>query len=143
ENIKKSLGGMVGGGPGGRLPPAGGPSADLAAKGEATVQSALASLSPGIEAGVKEINRLSDETEAKMEKSHLPAAVDKVNALKQAVASGASKEVLAEAVLAAAEAAASTWKDAKDILEGLLEQIPSIVMWAMKDIKAHALWSMS
>jgi uncharacterized protein (DUF2345 family) len=50
--------------------------------------------------------------------------------------------VIAEAFMSMAEAAMAAWDDAKKIIEGLLPQIPSIVLWAMKDIQATALWSM-
>jgi type VI secretion system secreted protein VgrG len=63
--------------------------------------------------------------------------------LDQAISSGASKEVIAGAVMALAGAAAETYKDAKKLVEDMLPQIPSIVLWAMKDINATALWGMS
>ena len=51
-------------------------------------------------------------------------------------------EAIAMGVLALADAAMAAWKDAAKIVEGMLPQIPSITLWAMKDIQATALWSM-
>lgn len=63
--------------------------------------------------------------------------------LHQAVSSGASNEVIAAAVMALASACYDTYKDAKKLIEDMLPQIPSIVLWAMKDISATALWEMT
>jgi type VI secretion system secreted protein VgrG len=63
--------------------------------------------------------------------------------LHQAVDSGASNEVIAAAVMALASACYDTYKDAKKLIEDMLPQIPSIVLWAMKDISATALWGMT
>ncbi len=45
--------------------------------------------------------------------------------------------------MVAAEAIAENIKDAQKLIEGLLPAIPSITLWAMKDINAAALWSMT
>jgi type VI secretion system secreted protein VgrG len=105
---------------------------------------ALAALAPGIEAGAAEINRLSTEASQGMSKLEGPVnkAITKMDALKTALEKDASPEVIAEAFMSMAEAAMAAWDDAKKIIEGLLPQIPSIVLWAMKDIQATALWSM-
>jgi type VI secretion system secreted protein VgrG len=105
---------------------------------------ALAALAPGIEAGAAEINRLSSQASEGMQKLEGPVnkAITKMDALKTAIEKDASPEVIAEAFMAMAEAAMAAWDDAKKIIEGLLPQIPSIVLWAMKDIQATALWSM-
>jgi type VI secretion system secreted protein VgrG len=105
---------------------------------------ALAALAPGIEAGAAEINRLSTEASQGMQKLEGPVnkAITKMDALKTALEKDASPEVIAEAFMSMAEAAMAAWDDAKKIIEGLLPQIPSIVLWAMKDIQATALWSM-
>lgn len=63
--------------------------------------------------------------------------------LHQAISSGASNEAIAGAVMALASAAYDTYKDAQKLIEDMLPQIPSIVLWAMKDINATALWSMT
>jgi type VI secretion system secreted protein VgrG len=105
---------------------------------------ALAALAPGIEAGAAEINRPSSEASQGMQKLEGPVnkAITKMDALKTAIEKDASPEVIAEAFMSMAEAAMAAWDDAKKIIEGLLPQIPSIVLWAMKDIQATALWSM-
>jgi hypothetical protein len=105
---------------------------------------ALAALAPGIEAGAAEINRISTEASQGMHKLEGPVnkAITKMDALKTALEKDASPEVIAEAFMSMAEAAMAAWDDAKKIIEGLLPHIPSIVLWAMKDIQATALWSM-
>lgn len=70
-------------------------------------------------------------------------AVASMDALKTSIESGASPEATAEAFIAAASAAADAYKDAAKIVEEMLPQIPSITLWAMKDINQRALWSMS
>jgi type VI secretion system secreted protein VgrG len=106
---------------------------------------ALAALGPGIEAGVGEINRLSNQASEGMQKLEGPVntAIQKMDALQKTLEKDASPEAIAEAFMGLAEAAMAAWDDAKKIIEGLLPQIPSIVLWAMKDIQATALWSMS
>ncbi len=105
---------------------------------------ALAALAPGIEAGAAEIDRLSSEASKGVENLQKPVAkaIAKMDALKASLEKDASPEVIAEAFMQMAEAAMAAWNDAKKIVEGLLPQIPSIVLWAMKDIQATALWSM-
>jgi type VI secretion system secreted protein VgrG len=105
---------------------------------------ALAALGPGIEAGVAEIDRLSSEASKGMQNLEGPVnnAITKMDALKTTLEKEASPEVIAAAFMSMAEAAMAAWGDAKKIIEGLLPQIPSIVLWAMKDIQATALWSM-
>src|SRR5262245_20683529 len=105
---------------------------------------ALAALAPGIEAGAAEINRLSSEASKGVDNLQKPVAkaIAKMDALKTCLDKDASPEVIAEAFMQMAEAAMAAWDDAKKIIEGLLPQIPSIVLWAMKDIQATALWSM-
>jgi uncharacterized protein (DUF2345 family) len=105
---------------------------------------ALAALGPGIEAGVKEIDRLSSEASKGMQNLEGPVnnAITKMDALKTALEKDASPEAIAGAFMSMAEAAMAAWGDAKKVIEGLLPQIPSIVLWAMKDIQATALWSM-
>src|SRR4029453_17173961 len=105
---------------------------------------ALAALAPGIEAGAAEINPLFTEATQGVQTLEGPVkkAITKMDALKTAIEKDASPEVIAEAFMSMAEAAMAAWDDAKKIIEGLLPQIPSIVLWAMKDIQATALWSM-
>ena len=117
----------------------------LASGAEATGMQALAALSPGIEAGAKEIQQRSENAAKGMQNLEGPVnnAIAKADAFKQALDKGASPEAIATAFMAMAAAASEAWADAKKIIEGLLPQIPSIVLWAMKDINATALWSMS
>lgn len=116
----------------------------LAAGAEATGYQALAALSPGIEAGAAELTRLSAQASQRMDKLSEPVsrAMESADKLGKAIESGASPEAIAGAFMTMADAVATAFNDAKALVEGLLPQIPSIVMWAMKDINAHALWSM-
>jgi type VI secretion system secreted protein VgrG len=116
----------------------------LAAGAQQAGMQALAALAPGIEAGTAEIDRLSSEAAKGVQNLDAPVnnAIAKMDALKTALDAGASPEAVAGAFMAMAEAAMAAWDDAKKIIEGLLPQIPSIVLWAMKDIQATALWSM-
>jgi type VI secretion system secreted protein VgrG len=111
----------------------------------ATGSQALAALAPGIEAGAAALQKQSDAATANMEKltPAVEATIAKTDALKAAIAAGASPENIAAAALVAAEAIAENIKDAQKLIEGLLPQIPSITLWAMKDINAAALWSMT
>jgi type VI secretion system secreted protein VgrG len=110
-----------------------------------TGSQALTALAPGIEAGAKTLRAQSDEASAKFEKLSpaVEATIAKTDALKAAIAAGASPENIAAAALVAAEAIAENIKDAQKLIEGLLPAIPSITLWAMKDINAAALWSMT
>jgi len=116
-----------------------------AAGASAAAQGALAALSPAVEAGAAEITALqSNAVEAAEGVSDQAAAAgEKAAALSEAVASGASPEALGAAFMAFADAALDAFDDAKKMIEGLFPQIPSIELWAMKDVNAHALWSMS
>jgi type VI secretion system secreted protein VgrG len=116
-----------------------------AAGAQQTGMQALAALSPGIEAGAVELNRMSEAASQGMQHLEGPVntAIAKMDGLKNALQSGASPEAVAGAFMDMAAAAMTAWKDAAKIIEGLLPQIPSIVLWAMKDIQATALWSMS
>ncbi len=60
-----------------------------------------------------------------------------------AIAAGAASEVLADKLLAAVGAADGASAELKKLLEGLLPEIPSIVMWAMKNYQVQALWQIS
>jgi type VI secretion system secreted protein VgrG len=63
--------------------------------------------------------------------------------LNKALESGASPEAVAAAFMGMADAVSKTMDAAKKVIEGLFPQIPNIELWAMKDINAHALWSMT
>src|SRR6185295_16802906 len=110
-----------------------------------TGSDALAKLAPGIEAGVKELQAQQDAAGKSYEKltPAVEATFAKSDALKAAIAAGASPENIAAAALVLAESIAENIKDAQKLIEGLLPAIPSITLWAMKDINAAALWSMT
>ncbi|NNF08169.1 MAG: type VI secretion system tip protein VgrG [Candidatus Eisenbacteria bacterium] len=110
-----------------------------------TGAAALAALSPAIEAGAAELNQLSEAAAEGMGNLDGPveAAIQAADALGTAIESGASPEAIAAAFMGMADAVAEAFEDAQKIIEGLLPQIPSITLWAMKDINALALWSMS
>jgi len=105
----------------------------------------FAALSPGIDAGVADLKARTEKASEQMAAldPKVNTAIEKGDALRQAIESGEGAEAIAEAAMAALSAAADAYKDAKAMVEGMLPQIPSIVMWAMKDIKADAMWSMS
>ena len=135
--------GKRGGGLSADLAGGGGGGGDPMAKAELAVQQTLAALSPGIEAGVAEIGKLSNKATEGMQNLEKPVgkAIAAMDAVKTAVEGGASPEVVAAAVMAMADAAMAAYKDAAAIVEGMLPQIPSITFWAMKNISATALWA--
>ena len=104
----------------------------------------MAALSPGIEAGAAELTSLSNQAVEGTENLEGPVAdtIAAADDLGQKIAAGASPEAIAGAFMSMAAAAAQAFGDAQKIVEGLLPQIPSITLWAMKDINAMALWSM-
>jgi len=106
--------------------------------------SALSELSPGIEAGAAELTTLSNNAVDGVDNLEAPVTetIEAADDLGEKIESGASPEAIAGAFMAMAAAAAQSITDAKKIVEGLLPQIPSITLWAMKDINAMALWSM-
>ena len=105
----------------------------------------VAAMGPGIAAASAELTARQAQAEKNMEvtgeKGH--AASKAASELHAAIASGAGAEVIAGAFMALAGAAYETYKDIQKTIEQMLPQIPSIVLWAMKDIDATALWSMS
>jgi type VI secretion system secreted protein VgrG len=105
----------------------------------------LAALSPGIEAGAAALTAMSAETTQNLTgvESDAGAAAASYQALNKALEAGASPEVVAAAFMGMADAVSKTVDAAKKVIEGLFPQIPNIELWAMKDINAHALWSMS
>jgi type VI secretion system secreted protein VgrG len=110
-----------------------------------TGMQALSALSPGIEAGAAELTRLSNQAAERADKLSEPVnkAIEASDALGKAIESGASPEAVAAAFMAMADAVAQAIGDAKALIDGLLPQIPSIVLWAMKDINGLALWSIT
>lgn len=116
----------------------------LASGGETTGMQALAALSPGIEAGAAELTRLSNQADrADQLNEPVNRAIEASDQLGRAIESGASPEAIAESAMALADASTKAFGDAQKLVEEMLPQIPSIVMWAMKDINARALWSMN
>jgi uncharacterized protein (DUF2345 family) len=71
------------------------------------------------------------------------ATQEKASALSDAIESGASPEVTAAAFMGLAASALDTLSAPMKMIEGLIAQIPNIELWAMKDVNAHALWSMT
>jgi len=108
-------------------------------------QNTLAALSPAIEAGAAELSSLQSDAAQVGENisDQVVATEEKASALNDAIESGASPEAVGAAFMAFADAAMDTYDDAKKMIEGLFPQIPNIELWAMKDVNAHALWSMS
>ncbi len=109
-----------------------------------TGEAAQSALTPGIEAGVAELTALSNQAVEGTENLEGPVGdtIAAADDLSQKIEAGASPEAIASSFMAMAAAAAQSFGDAQKIVEGLLPQIPSITLWAMKDINAMALWSM-
>ncbi|MFN0057621.1 MAG: type VI secretion system tip protein TssI/VgrG [Planctomycetota bacterium] len=138
EAIKSGAKGAATAGAGGGLDAAG-------AEAVKTAESGLAALSPSIEAGAKELTKLSKEAGKNAEKAEASAdkAANAVDQFASDLAANAGPEVIAASFLAMADSLSETLNDAKKVLEGMLPKIPSIELWAMKDINMHALWSMT
>ena len=124
----------------------GGKAAGAAEGAEAAAKTGgMEALGPALAGVTAELNAKQSEAEKNMGESEKAGTALGTHAgeLTQAISSGASKEAIAAAAMAMAGAAYDTYKDAKKLIEDMLPQIPSIVLWAMKDINATALWSMS
>lgn len=124
---------------------AAGAAGSAAADGAADAgNAALSALSPGIEAGAAELTALSNQAVEGTENLEGPVTdtIEAADKLNQAIEAGATPESIAAAFMSMAAAAAKAFADAQKIVEGLLPQIPSITLWAMKDINAMAVWSM-
>lgn len=124
---------------------AGGGAGAALAGAQNTGAAALAALSPAIAGGAAELSALSaqaGENASGVETAGSKASEAASN-FKSALESGASAAVVAGAFMAMAGAAADAVESAKKLVEGLLPQIPNIELWAMKDVNAHALWSMT
>ena len=106
---------------------------------------AVAAFGPAVAAVTADLSARQAQAEKNMGKAseHGAAAGKAAAELQQAVSSGASNEAIAGAVMALAGACYDTYKDAQQLIEDMLPQIPSIVLWAMKDINGTALWSMT
>src|SRR5690606_32601461 len=94
-------------------------------------------LSPAIERGAAELTKSAKERGEKLGEAYrrFEAANDKL-------AKATTPEEQATAIMEMANAVpVDVFKDLYSLLESLLPQIPSIEMWAMKDIKGTALWN--
>jgi type VI secretion system secreted protein VgrG len=136
---------LVKGGVAGAKGAGGGAQEKAEAAAAAGGKAALAAFGPTVSAVTADLHARQAQAEKNMGKAEAGGtATGKAAAeLHQAISSGASKEVIAGAIMALASAGLETYKDAKKLIEDMLPQIPSIVLWAMKDINATALWSMS
>jgi type VI secretion system secreted protein VgrG len=110
-----------------------------------TGSQALVALAPAIESGKSALNAQSEAAAASGEQlpDGVNEAIEAGEAFDAAIASGASPDNIAAAALTFAGSIADNFKDVQKIVEGLLPQIPSIALWAMKDVNALALWSMT
>jgi type VI secretion system secreted protein VgrG len=100
---------------------------------------------PAVGAASAEITRVVAGGEKGAAKSRAQAeaageAAAKFVALAQA---GASNELVASAFVGMAVAAYQAYADTRKLIDSLMPKIPSIVMWAMKDIKGEALWNVA
>ena len=122
---------------------------DAAGKAESAAKAggaaALAAFGPTVAAVTTDLHARQAQAGKNMAtaETHGEAAGKAAAELDQAISSHASNEVIAAAVMALASACYDTYKDAKKLIEDMLPQIPSIVLWAMKDISATALWEMT
>jgi type VI secretion system secreted protein VgrG len=100
---------------------------------------------PAIGAASGEITRICSEGEKGAVKSRAQAEAAGVAAATfvQAVQSDAGPEAVATAFVGMAVAAYQAYADTRKLIDGLMPKIPSIVMWAMKDIQGQALWNVS
>ena len=96
-------------------------------------------LSPAIETGAAELTKSATERGQK-----LGEALNKFEAANDKLAKADTPEAQATAIMEMVDAVPmGMFKDLYSLLESLLPQIPSIEMWAMKDIKGTALWGIA
>jgi type VI secretion system secreted protein VgrG len=100
---------------------------------------------PAIAAASGEITRICTEGAKGAVKSRGQAERAGLAAAKfvQAVQSDASPQAIASAFVGMATIAYQAYKDTRKLIDSLMPKIPSIEMWAMKDIKGQALWNVS
>jgi type VI secretion system secreted protein VgrG len=100
---------------------------------------------PAIGAASGEITRICSEGEKVAGISRAKGEAAGVAAAKfvQAVQNDAGPEAVASAFMGMAVAAYQAYADTRKLIDGLMPKIPSIVMWAMKDIQGQALWNVS
>jgi type VI secretion system secreted protein VgrG len=145
SGAKAAAAALIKGGVAGAQGAEGGAQEKAEAAAAAGSKAALAAFGPTVSAVTEDLHARQAQAEKNMGKAEASGTAMGIAAaeLNQAISSGASREVIAGAVMALASAGLETYKDAKRLIEDMLPQIPSIVMWAMKDISATALWSMS
>jgi type VI secretion system secreted protein VgrG len=71
------------------------------------------------------------------------AAGEAAGKFAEAVQNDAGAEAIATAFVGMAVAAYEAYAEAKKVIDGLMPKIPSIKMWAMKNIEGEALWNVS
>jgi type VI secretion system secreted protein VgrG len=100
---------------------------------------------PAIGAASGEITRICTEGEKGAAKATAQGEAAGIAAATfvQAVQSDAGPEAVATAFVGMAVAAYQAYADTRKMIDGLIPKIPSIVMWAMKDIQGQALWNVS
>jgi type VI secretion system secreted protein VgrG len=102
-----------------------------------TAEQIKKALSPAIELGAAELTKSATERGQK-----LGEALNKFEAAQDKLGKAGTPEEQAAAIMEMADAVpVDVFKDLYSLLESLLPQIPSIEMWAMKDIKGTALWN--
>jgi type VI secretion system secreted protein VgrG len=102
-----------------------------------TAEKIKKALSPAIERGAADLTKSAEERGRK-----LGEAYNKFEAANDKLAKASTPEETATAIMEMVDAVpVDMFKDLWSLAESLLPQIPSIEMWAMKDIKGTALWN--
>ncbi len=124
----------------------GGSPAEMMAGGgggaEKAAQGVRDALSPAILEGASALQSFTDSASDSLSDQASDTS-QKASALNDAIESGASPEATAAAFMDLAASALDTLQAPMKMIEGLIEKIPNIELWAMKDVNAHALWSMT
>jgi type VI secretion system secreted protein VgrG len=119
--------------------------ANKAAETQATSE-ATAALSDTVMQGASALSAFVDTQTSSREASALEGAAGEAGAASgafaDAVASG-DGAAIAESAVALATAAGEAYNEAKAMAEAIISSIPSIALWAMKDITGYALWNIS
>jgi len=110
--------------------------------GDGGAQEAADALSPAIAEGAAALTSFADSASDSLS-DQAGDTEAKASALNDAIESGASPEATAGAFMDLAASALDTLQAPMKMIEGLIEKIPNIELWAMKDVNAHALWSMT
>ncbi|MDH3902179.1 MAG: type VI secretion system tip protein VgrG [Xanthomonadales bacterium] len=120
----------------------GSPAAMMEGGGADSAQGAKDALSPAIMEGAAALTSFTDSASDSLS-DQAGDTEAKASALSDAIESGASPEATAGAFMDLAASALDTLQAPMKMVEGLIEKIPNIELWAMKDVNAHALWSMT